>query len=40
MFLSLGGHPRGDNDQINQYDDNGEWVLVLVSSHLRTGYTS
>lgn len=32
MFLSAGGHPRGDNDQINQYDDNtGEWVLVLVS---------
>lgn len=32
ISLLVGGHPRGDNDPINQYDDNnGEHVLgVLV----------
>lgn len=31
VLLLVGGHPRGDNDQINQYDDNnGERALVFV----------
>lgn len=29
MLTSVGGHPRGDNDRINQYDDTtGEFLLL------------